>query len=264
VEGDVVRRWIVVGAGAAVAIVAAAVVLIASAADRAASPAAVAHVGASSDPTSGGQFAVWERNDDGSPVRWDPCTPIEVDVNLDRAPEGALGDVAEALDRLEAATGLTLVLRGTTREEPAGARSAYRPTADGGRWAPVLVAWTDPGDAGLPLRDTDRGVAVPLAVGTDGDRVFVSGQVVLNAQRDDLVPGFDDRATSWGATLVHELAHVLGLDHVDDPGELLWTYPGRGPVTFGPGDLAGLHAIGASGGCLAVPDPRPVETRDVS
>ena len=45
------------------------------------------------------------------------------------------------------------------------------------------------------------------------------------------------------AIVVHELAHVLGLDHVDDPDELMH------PVTasrtgLGPGDLQGLALLG--------------------
>jgi hypothetical protein len=122
----------------------------------------------------------------------------------------------------------------------------------------VLIAWADPSTPGLPLRDTDRGVAVPIAVGPAGDRTYVTGQVLLNAARDDLVPGFGDRAEAWGATLLHELLHVLGLGHVDDPSQLMYVHPGRGPVTLGEGDRAGLSAIGPTQGCRAVPPARPV------
>jgi len=31
--------------------------------------------------------------------------------------------------------------------------------------------------------------------------------------------------------------------------------PGRGPVALGPGDLAGLAAVGAAAGCNVAPDP---------
>jgi hypothetical protein len=217
--------------------------------------AAAVH-GAHTEP---GPYAVWDRNDDGSPVRWDPCSPIEVVVRPDPALPQLLDDTAAAIDRLREASGLDLRLVGTTDEQPHADRAPYAATAAGLRWAPVLVGTASPGAHGLPLRDTDRGVAIPLAVGTPGDRVYVSGQVVLNRDRDDLVPGYDDRATSWGATVLHELAHVLGLAHVDDPAELLWTYPGEGPVELGPGDRAGLTAVGAEDGCLEVPTPQPVE-----
>ncbi|MFO7777446.1 MAG: hypothetical protein R6V28_03755 [Nitriliruptoraceae bacterium] len=203
-------------------------------------------------------FTVWQRNADGTPVRWDPCTPIEVVWSATDAPATARADIIAALERVSEASGLTLRLTGSTEEEPSGSRLPYQPERYGQRWAPVLIAWADPAAAGLPLRDTDRGVAVPIAVGPDGDRTFVTGQVLLNAQRQDLRPGFEDRADSWGATLVHEFLHVLGLGHVDDPSQLMHVYPGRGPVVLGDGDRAGLTAIGPAQGCREVPPAAPV------
>lgn len=210
-------------------------------------------------------FAVWARNGDGTPVRWDPCSPVEIVVSRVGGPvgyrvEALLADVEHATDTLAAATGLELVVRGTTDEVPDADRSTVSADADGRRtWAPVLVGWRAPGEGDLPLRDVDRGVAVPIAVGPAAERVYVTAQVVLNPERTDLVAGDTDRATSWGATVLHELAHVVGLAHVDDPDQLLHTFPGRGPVRLGEGDLAGLAAVGADGGCLEVPPPRELQ-----
>ncbi|MFP4234901.1 MAG: hypothetical protein ACLFUG_08235 [Nitriliruptoraceae bacterium] len=203
-------------------------------------------------------FTVWATNDDGLPVRWDPCQPIEVVLAPRGAPPSAAADLDEALRRIEDASGLPLVGTGTTDERPRGDRSPYQPPRYGERWAPILVAWAAPGESGLPLRDTDRGIALPIAVGPEGDRTFVSAQVVLNRDRTDLEPGFGDRSDAWGATLIHELLHVLGLDHVDDPEQLMAVFPGSGPVTFGRGDLKGLAAIGAAAGCRPAPEPGPV------
>ena len=207
-------------------------------------------------------YSVWERNDDGGPVRWDPCRPIVLVHDLPAGPIDLSADLEVAVQRLRAATGLDLVVAGRVDERPRGDRGPYLPGRYGERWAPVLVAWAEPHTAGLPLRDVDRGIGIPIAVGRPGDRTYVSGQVVLNAERDDLEPGFDDRATSWGATLLHEVAHVLGLGHVDDPDELMHRHPGSGPVRFGAGDRAGLQELGAHHGCRAVPPARPVEVAD--
>lgn len=200
-------------------------------------------------------YAVWGRDGQGAPLRWDACAPVPFVLNGDGAPPGAADDVRAALSRLADASGLDLVLLGTTEERPSRDRPLVERDGSGWRWRPVLVAWTAPGEGGLPLTPLDRGVALPVAV-RDGDREsFVTGQVVLNVRRADLAPGFGDRADALGALLLHELAHVLGLDHVDDPGELMWDRPGEGPVTLGPGDRAGLRAIGADAGCRPSPDP---------
>lgn len=207
-------------------------------------------------------YSVWARNDDGLPVRWDPCSPIELVHATHRAPEGATDDLDAAVATLRELSGLDLVVTTTTDERPSGDRAPFLPDRYGTRWAPVLVAWVSPWEAGLPLRDTDRGIAIPIAVGAPGQRTYVSGQVVLNADRVELVAGTADRADSWGATLLHELVHVLGLGHVDDPDQLMYVYPGEGPVELGPGDRAGLRAVGPATGCLEVPSARPVEVAD--
>jgi hypothetical protein len=227
--------------------------------DRQATPevAAPAGPGASSDG-----FAVWERNDDGVPVRWNPCAPIDLVLAPDGAPSGALADLREAAARVGEATGLELRVTGTTDERPRADRPPYQPERYGHRWAPVLVAWAPPHEGGVRLRPTDRGVAIPVAVGPVGDRTYVTAQVALNADRTDLEAGFADRARSWGSTLVHELAHVVGLDHVEDPSQLLYVHPGEGPVEFGEGDLAGLAAVGAQHGCRPVPRPQHVEVAE--
>lgn len=198
-------------------------------------------------------YRVWSRNPDGSPVRWDPCRPIRWVLETEGAPENARALVSQAMGMVERASGLTFLHEGTTTEQPSSDRSLVEQDGDTTTWAPVLVSWATPDETDLPLGDTILGVAVPVAV-RDGDRrVFTTGQVVLNADRTGgLLPGFQDRHATWGSTLVHELAHLVGLDHVDDPTQLLAPTPGFGPIEFGAGDLAGLAEVG-SGGCLPVP-----------
>lgn len=206
-----------------------------------------------------GRFAVWSYNPDGSPVRWDPCTPIRWVVNPAGAPPSALRDLTAAFERVRAVTGLRFEHAGTTAERPGRDRSPYQPSRYGERWAPVLAAWTHPGSAALSLGESDRGLAMPVAVdGPDGAASYVSGQAVFNAETD-LEPGFGTRHGSWGATMMHELGHLVGLDHVEDPGEMMFTFPHPGRVVWGPGDTAGLRRLGASAGCAEAGEPRPVQ-----
>jgi hypothetical protein len=221
-------------------------------------PATDAATGTTPDGVSEGGFRVWALTSDGDPLRWDACRPIDLVVALEGAPTGADDDLRQAAARLSAASGLTLRIVATSEERPRAERPLVVRDGDGWRWNPVLVAWMSPAEAsaaGIPLGAPDRGVALPVAVRDGPLEGYVTGQVVLNAARTDLRPGFGDRADAWGSTLLHELAHLVGLAHVDDPAELMSVDPGRGPVTLGPGDLAGLTHIGAAAGCAQVPAP---------
>jgi hypothetical protein len=201
----------------------------------------------------GAPYAFWAVDHRGDPLRWDACLPIRFVLDPQGAPEEAERDVRAALRILAAAADLELILDGLTDEEPSLSRPLVEAGENGWRWLPVLIAWAESGQGGLPLTLSDRGIALPVAV-RDGDReAYVTGQVILNASRRDLVPGFEDRRDAIGATLVHELAHLLGLDHVDDPTQLLSVDPGSGPVVLGSGDRAGLARLGRAAGCNPAP-----------
>jgi hypothetical protein len=225
-------------------------------------PTTTADVAASEDG-----YAVWDRDADGQPIRWDPCSPIEVVISAAGAPDTVTPtdlrrDVEAAVDDVRAASGLDVVVVGTTADRPHADRPTTATGQDGPRWAPVLIGWRNSHEAGLPLRDTDRALALPISVRPEArgaPATYVTGQIVLNAEREELRPGRDDRSDSWGATILHELVHIVGLDHVDDVDELMAAHPGQGPVTLGPGDRAGLRAVGADAGCLEVPAARELD-----
>jgi hypothetical protein len=210
-------------------------------------------------PLSEDGFRVWARRTDGTPVRWDPCTPVSWVLNPDGAPPNAMADLRAAFARVSAASGLAFRFEGMTDEVPDPRRPPFQPERYGSeRWAPVLVAWVDTSDTLMPLLPTDAGVAIPVTVSAGGAHSFVTAQVVLDTS-DTLEPGFGDRATSWGSVLQHEIAHVVGLDHVDDPSQLMFPSAQPGLSNFGAGDLAGLRALGAGGGCVETPTPQPVD-----
>jgi hypothetical protein len=190
----------------------------------------------------------------GKPVRWNPCQPIHYVLNLSEAPEGSLQDVQEAVRRVSADTGIAFTFDGMTQEIPQQGRPPYLPQY-GDRWAPVVIAWAYQPETTIPFQTGDAhyaAVARPLSP-PDGTAQFVSGWVVINAA-DGNPPGWDSPADQ-GPTVLHELGHIMGLDHVASNYELM--EPSGGYMTdYGPGDLAGLERLGRDQGCLTTP-PAP-------
>ena len=114
----------------------------------------------------------------------------------------------------------------------------------GGDWPPVLIAWTTPNQL-ADLSGEIAGVGGSQAV-KDSLREhwrYVTGTVALDAPTlaDLLTQPEGERLAQ--AIVMHELGHLVGLGHVDDPAELMHE-DNLGLVAFGPGDLEGLAQLG--------------------
>lgn len=178
--------------------------------------------------------------DGGAPVTWSPCRPVHVVVDPTGAPAEFKGQVWAALEEVAAATGLVFVNDGLTVEPPSIDRESFQPARYGDRWAPVLVGFAD-ASAVPELAGDVAGIATVqmLASGVSGTSHLVSGTVYLDTALLD--PSRDPLA--YLPVLRHELGHVVGLDHVDDPTQLM--YPTTSGVsTFQAGDLTGLAELG--------------------
>ena len=205
-------------------------------------------------PAADGAYAFLLTGDDGSPVRWDPCRPVPVVVSADGGPDDGVAMVVDALDDLSTATGLRMVVEGTTGERPDVDRRAHQPDRYGDRWAPVLVAWAD--EETYPALRGDRvGVATPVAVDPRGSAParYVTGSVVLESSWFRSVARTGDGRDRAVGVLKHELGHLVGLDHVDDPLQLMSPVYQSLP-DWSAGDRAGLAVAGA-GPCLEPHDP---------
>lgn len=187
---------------------------------------------------TGGQFA-FSMTQPGSeePVGYDPCRPIEVAVNPEGAPSNYEALVDVAIDRVSTATGLRFERVGET-----DGRDFRRVQWGVGARPPVLVAWATP-DEMPDLAGDVAGVGGSTPVTQPGGRIrYVTGIVVLD--RDLFATLGPEDAPHAQAIVDHEFAHLVGLGHVDDPGELM-NEDNLGRTTYGPGDLEGLARLGA-------------------
>jgi hypothetical protein len=197
-------------------------------------------------------------------VFWDPCLPIELVVNDAEQPNGADKLLESAIESIETTSGLKINIIGATSEQWSSDRANFLPelypnTTSG--WAPVLLDW----QTSERFRDSLRYLPYSEALGFAGPRFeyssqfdfsqgnYVTGVFVMDAgESAKLIK--EGRGEELEMVLKHELGHLVGLDHVDDTGELMSA--GGYPGDWGPGDLQGLSYVG-SGDCKK-PSDRPI------
>lgn len=180
------------------------------------------------------------------PVAYDPCRVIAVVVNHRTAPGEADEILVEALAEVSANSGLQFAVEGASDEAPVDQRPAFQRDRYGDRWAPVLVAWSDPGER-VELDGNVAGIGGSLRTQASpgSAEVYVSGGVTLDGpQLAEILERRNGRAQAR-SVIMHELGHLVGLDHVDDPDQLMNGNGNPGVTRFEAGDVAGLNRLGA-------------------
>lgn len=194
-------------------------------------------------PVASGSYKFLATNDDGTPVGYSPCRPLHYVSNARLAPAGAESLVEEAIGTIARATGIRFINDGPTTEEPSEDRDPYQPEIYGERWAPLLIAWTTP-DAAPKLKGQviGTGGSTHYSFG-GGPKTFVSGSLDLDAPQIAGELGRPEGAAYAKAVILHELSHVMGLEHVNDPTQLMYPEIGT-PDGLAAGDLNGLYRLG--------------------
>src|SRR3954454_16344627 len=189
---------------------------------------------------------------DGQPVRWNPCQAIHWKANVARGPVGGLDVLKAAVAHIAYVTQTTWVYDGATTTVPS---TAYLPKVPTNTNKAVVIGWTD-GAASDLLRYKPAavlGMTRTVWFGVDdgmGHRAAATRAAVVALDRTDKLPLRG--VQSWSATALHELGHVMGLDHPADTHQLMAaTLPNVS--TLQSGDNTGLTRVGRLAGCDNVP-----------
>lgn len=194
--------------------------------------------------TTEGAHAFLHTDAEGAPVGYDPCRPVRYVINPAGMPPSGQVLIDEAVAAVSAATGLQFEYEGTSDEAPAVARTLIQPERYGDVWAPVLIAWSDEAHI-AELTGEVAGMGGSAAVpGANGEGQWLAaGRVVLDVADVTAMLARPDGHAQARAIVVHELSHVLGLDHVTDPAELMHPVSSA-RADLGPGDRQGLALVG--------------------
>lgn len=189
-------------------------------------------------PESGGSYG-FLLTANGRPVGYDPCEPVRYQVNTTGAPADWRDLVDTAVQRTEQATGLRFEDAGITDDRDFfGRRTGFLD-----RPLPVLIGWADAGEQpGLDGDVAGQGGSVTGTPSGLGRTHFVTGSVLLDRELFAAAANRPERRAEMQAIVDHEFGHLVGLDHVDDPGELM--NPVLARTGYGPGDLEGLARLG--------------------
>jgi hypothetical protein len=185
-------------------------------------------------------------------VRWNPCQAIHWRANVARGPVGGLDVLKAAVAHVASVTQTSWVFDGTTTTVPS---TAYLPKTPTNTNKPVVIGWTD-GTASDLLRGKPAqvlGMTRTTWFGVDdgmGHRAAATRAAVVALDRTDRLPLRG--VQSWSATALHELGHVMGLDHPADSHQLMAaTLPNVS--TLQTGDNTGLKRVGRAAGCVVIP-----------
>lgn len=179
---------------------------------------------------------------DGTPLVRDACRPLTYYLAEEHMPAHGEEMAKSAFAEISKHSGLTINFGGydVWRKGSAAAKDKQN----------IYVQWYpnfENRDPAGPRDSLGFAQTTSLRNTKTGYRELLAARISLNLSATppfdpDLFPDYVD---AWyKQTLLHEIGHVLGLDHVDDPGQVMHDYGNFREGGLGAGDIAGLAAIG--------------------
>ncbi len=205
------------------------------------SPVSMPRGGGSSAPSAAAGasgYAYFPPNSAGRvSVTWDRSVPVTYVIARRNARPRMFATIKEAFRRARVQTGIRFTYGGRA------ATSRQVGTVD----RPVVLVDFGTARSHPRLAKYDGviyAVGGPFLLSNGTTGVFTGGQITIDVASTRGI-GRSFRHCQLGATLMHEIGHVLGLDHVSAPGQLM--APGRIRANisgwFHDGDLRGLERL---------------------
>ncbi len=174
---------------------------------------------------------------DFTPTRRNPCAPIDVFYDTTNQQLDLTETIRSAVAQASAASGVPMQLVGAGRVRPTTPRV-------------LIIDWV-------------RGQTDWLGVARQANQADTRGVVWRTTLSISLAASRGVARGRWETVVLHELGHILGLQHSHDPTSLMFSpaeSKGAWPwvtTVFTEGDRRGLYAVnaGASGGCVPTIDP---------
>jgi hypothetical protein len=198
----------------------------------------------------------------GQRMSFNPCKTIRYVVNAEDVGPTGLALAQAGMQQMSMATGIKVKYVGT---------STAVATPDG-RWPKLpkgqdfLISWATEAEIPEFVSTPAIGFGGPrlLYYGRDGHgkKLALTTQAGLVLDTDAYFSGVYDLSYSgtkptWGETILHEIGHAMGLDHIGATDEVMYPAAGAGPWPdrvfrglYDAGDLAGLAAQGLDQGCI--------------
>lgn len=169
----------------------------------------------------------WLHETGGEPVTWD-CGPIAYRLVIEGAPTGAESFVTDAMQHVSGASGNTITFT------PAPAVATWQEAQ--GAWDGISVGWTSEGWQG-----SVAGTAETRSSTSELQRALV--RLRLGKHYSEVLT-FEPEGL--GPILMHEIAHAVGLGHVDQSIDSLMTPANTNLAEFTDTDESALRYLGWS------------------